>query len=124
MINADSSRGKSKKFDLLFEDKWINQCPGGNEQAGVRIDKTRGQLAKNDVLAVVVDKGVAGIRSATPDTNVDVFLLGDEGRDLPLAFRAILTADDNPKTHDWPSFRKVRIASSTAAYRSCSERSL
>ena len=77
-----------------------DQRPRGDKQTGARIDEARRQLAENNVLAILIDEGVAGVGSATADTNIHILVFRDEGGNLPLAFRTILTANYNPKTHD------------------------
>ena len=99
-VNSDSFRQQSKRFHFLLQDGWVDQRPRGDKQTGARIDEARRQLAENNVLAILIDEGVAGVGSATADTNIHILVFRDEGGNLPLAFRTILTANYNPKTHD------------------------
>src|SRR5258707_13746034 len=63
---------------------------------------------------------MAGVRAPAADADIDVFLLGDEGRDFALTFRAVLATNNNPETHIEP-LRKPGMALSIAVYKSCSE---
>jgi hypothetical protein len=99
-VYPNSTRGEIKRLDFMSQDTRINQSTRWDKKPCASVDESGGQLTEDNCLARPINKGVAGIWSSAPDTNVDVFLFGDEGGDFAFAFGTVLPANDNPQAHD------------------------
>src|SRR6266849_6266931 len=120
LVDTDPRDWQGQEFDFLLENSRIDQRASRNEQTCTRVNKPCWELAKHDILAALINERMAGVWCAATQANINVFLLGDEGRNFALTFGAVLAPNNNPETHIEP-LRKSGMALSIAVYKSCSE---